>query len=213
MRNTSGSKKSRTAHSHDHRGPTPQEQAPTRSPVYTVADVPGCSLEEGTQGPFWRGGGCLTPRLHRSPHREWERPLMQAHAADPEGMVHALAGTGHEAVERHRNPESAAGTRPVSPGNQVPVASLLGRPRCGRAGYMRQNRRFRTRAPPSAARGHPAAGVAREHQGPRRRSEAIAIERPETGPGFGGAAHHQARRWYRLRPSALRRPPHYSRSR
>src|SRR5205823_8086704 len=33
-------------------------------------------------------------------------PLVQAHPANSKGIVHALAGTGDEAIERHRDPEA-----------------------------------------------------------------------------------------------------------
>ena len=47
---------------------------------------------------------------HRLPPcREWKDPLVQPHAADPERVVHALAGTGDEAVEGHRDLEAQSG--------------------------------------------------------------------------------------------------------
>ncbi|MGH8654843.1 MAG: hypothetical protein ACREYE_22970 [Gammaproteobacteria bacterium] len=39
--------------------------------------------------------------VRRAPDREWERPLVQAHAADPEWVLYALAGPGNKTVERH----------------------------------------------------------------------------------------------------------------
>src|SRR5262245_6213219 len=54
--------------------------------------------------------------MHRAPDREWERPLVKAHATDPERIFDTLIGTSHEAVERHRDPEAQLGQLPT-PGN------------------------------------------------------------------------------------------------
>jgi hypothetical protein len=37
--------------------------------------------------------------LHPAPHCKREHPVVQAHAADPQRIVHALVGTRNEAVE------------------------------------------------------------------------------------------------------------------
>src|SRR5439155_17120070 len=47
--------------------------------------------------------------LHRAPDGEWKHPLVQRHTANPEGVVDALARTGNEAVERHRDLEAQPG--------------------------------------------------------------------------------------------------------
>lgn len=44
--------------------------------------------------------------VHRAPHREGERPFVQAHTPDTERVVDALLGSGDEAVEGHRDPEA-----------------------------------------------------------------------------------------------------------
>ena len=45
----------------------------------------------------------------RARDRECKGPLVQPHAADPERVFHALAGTGNEPVERSRDPEPQLG--------------------------------------------------------------------------------------------------------
>ena len=60
--------------------------------------------------------------VHPAPDREGEHPLVQAHAANPKGILHALGGTGHETVERHRDPESQPGHVPTSSVNQAAVS-------------------------------------------------------------------------------------------
>ncbi len=47
--------------------------------------------------------------LHGAPSRKWEHPLVQAHAADAERILHVLAGAGHVAVEGHRDPQAQLG--------------------------------------------------------------------------------------------------------
>ena len=44
--------------------------------------------------------------VHRPPDGERKDPLVQAHTANSKGIVHALAGTGGETIERHRDPEA-----------------------------------------------------------------------------------------------------------
>src|SRR5438132_3634746 len=44
--------------------------------------------------------------MHGAPGGERKGPFVQTHSADPERIVDALAGTGDEAVERHRDPEA-----------------------------------------------------------------------------------------------------------
>src|SRR5712691_6675792 len=94
--------------------------------------------------------------LHRAPDGEWKHPLVQADTANPEGVVDALAGTGNEAVERHRDLEAQPGQ--VTPRSETAVAARLcvsdsvssspaGRSR-GRSG--------RRSPPTSARRGQPA---------------------------------------------------------
>ena len=47
--------------------------------------------------------------LQRAPGRQREHPLVQAHAAHAERILHALVGAGDETVERHRDPEAQLG--------------------------------------------------------------------------------------------------------
>ena len=75
--------------------------------------------------------------VHRAPGRERNDPLVQAHAADPERVLHALAGTGNKAVERHRDLEAQLGhvsssmsvrCSTMTETSSVPRDDLLGMP-------------------------------------------------------------------------------------
>src|SRR5687768_6572111 len=52
--------------------------------------------------------------VHFAPRFERKYPLVEAHASNPEWIVQALTGPGHESIECHRDVESKPG-HPTSP--------------------------------------------------------------------------------------------------
>ena len=53
---------------------------------------------------------CRAPNMwERAKHGKLKGPLMKAPTADPERVIHALAGAGNKAIERHRDFEAQLG--------------------------------------------------------------------------------------------------------